>query len=98
MKKWYINKTIWSTSINSDRWIFLIDNKMLTFIDCRLRVIKQVHNQFMGGLDTIMIGDLYQAPLVWDSWIFKSKTKPLARKCKMLQIKTSNETKWYKFF
>jgi hypothetical protein len=37
---------------------------MLTFIDCRLRVIKQVHNQFMGGLDTIMIGDLYQAPLV----------------------------------
>jgi hypothetical protein len=37
---------------------------MLTFIHCRLRVIKQVHNQFMGGLDTIMTADPYQAPLV----------------------------------
>jgi len=57
---------------------FLIDNKILTFIHCRLRVIKQVHNQFMGGLDIIMTGNLYQAALVRDSWIFKSKTKPLA--------------------
>jgi hypothetical protein len=51
---------------------------MLTFIDRRLRVIKQVHNQFMGGLDIILTRDLYQVPLVQDSWIFKSKTKPLA--------------------
>jgi len=47
-------------------------------------VIKQVHNQFMGGLDIIMTSDFYeypkarkktyyQAPLVKDSWIFKPK-------------------------
>jgi hypothetical protein len=57
---------------------FLIGNKMLTFIDHRLHVIKRVHNQFMGGLDIIMTRDLYKAPLLQDSWIFKSKTKPLA--------------------
>jgi hypothetical protein len=34
-------------------------------------VIKQVHNEFIGELDIIMIGDFYQAPLVPDSWIFK---------------------------
>jgi hypothetical protein len=37
---------------------------MLSFIDCRLQIIKQVHNQFMGGLDIIMIGDFYQVLLV----------------------------------
>jgi hypothetical protein len=37
---------------------------MLTFIDRILHVNKQIHNQFMGGLDNIMIGELYQAPLV----------------------------------
>jgi hypothetical protein len=50
---------------------FLIGNKMLTFIDHRLHVIKQIHNQFMDGLDIIMTRDLYKAPLVQDSWIFK---------------------------
>ncbi len=44
---------------------------MLSFIDRRLRVIKQVHNEFMGGLDVIMIDDFYQPPHVPDSWIFK---------------------------
>ncbi len=44
--------------------IFLIGSKMLTFIDHILHVNKQIHNQFMGGLDNIMIGELYQAPLV----------------------------------
>jgi hypothetical protein len=46
---------------------------MLSFIDCKLRIIKQVHNQFMGNFDVIMIGDFYQTPLVQDSWIFSSK-------------------------
>jgi hypothetical protein len=27
---------------------------MLTFIDQRLLIIKQIHNQFMGDLDVIM--------------------------------------------
>jgi hypothetical protein len=40
---------------------------MLTFIDCKLQVIKQVHNQYMGGLDVIIISDFYQAPPVQDS-------------------------------
>jgi hypothetical protein len=50
---------------------------MLTFIDHRLCVIKQVHNQFMGGFDVIMTRDLYQVLLLQDSWIFKFKTNSL---------------------
>jgi len=46
---------------------------MLSFIDHRLRIIKQVHNQIMGGLDVMMINDFYRAPFVQDSWIFSSK-------------------------
>ncbi len=53
--------------------IFLVGNRMLSFIDHRLRVIKQVHKTFMGGLDVIMTHDFYQAPLVQNLWIFKSK-------------------------
>jgi hypothetical protein len=40
-----------------------------------LHVVKQVHNEFMGGLDVIMKGDFYQTPPIWDSWIFKPKIK-----------------------
>jgi hypothetical protein len=51
---------------------------MLTFIDHKLLcVVKQVLNQFMGGLDITMIGDLYQASPVQDSWICKSKNNSL---------------------
>lgn len=39
--------------------ISLVGIKMLTFINNRLRVIKQVHSEFMGGFDIIMIGDYY---------------------------------------
>jgi hypothetical protein len=39
--------------------ISLKGNRMLTFIDYRLCAIKQVHNQFMGGLDVTMLGDFY---------------------------------------
>jgi hypothetical protein len=28
----------------------------------------------MGGLDVIITSDFYQAPLIWDSWIFKPIT------------------------
>jgi hypothetical protein len=37
-------------------------NRMLTFTDHKLHVIKQAHNQFMGGLDVIMTCDFYQIP------------------------------------
>jgi hypothetical protein len=50
---------------------------MLTFIDCKLHDIKQTHNEFMGGLDVIMINDFYQASLVWNSWIFNSRIEKL---------------------
>jgi hypothetical protein len=39
--------------------ISLKGNRVLTFIDCRLHAIKQVHNQFMGGPDVIMTCDFY---------------------------------------
>jgi hypothetical protein len=35
---------------------------MLSSIDYKLGIIKQVHNQFMGGLDVIIISDFYQTP------------------------------------
>jgi hypothetical protein len=40
--------------------IFLVRNIMLTFINCRLRDIKQLHNKFMGCFDVIMTSDFYQ--------------------------------------
>ncbi len=52
--------------------IFLVGNRMLNFIDCRLCVIKQVDNEFMGRLDVIMINDFHQTPHIQNSWIFKS--------------------------
>jgi hypothetical protein len=49
--------------------ISLVGNKLLSFIDHKLHVIKQVHDNFMGGLDIIMSCDFYQVPLIRDSWI-----------------------------
>jgi hypothetical protein len=54
--------------------IFLAGNKMLFFIDRKLCIIKQVHNEFMGGLNVIMTSDFYQTPLVQNSRIFKPIT------------------------
>jgi len=47
--------------------VSLIDNSMLFFIDRKLRIIKYVYNEFMGGLDVIMIGDFYQTPPIRNS-------------------------------
>jgi hypothetical protein len=44
---------------------------MLSFIDCKLHVIKHVHKEFMSALDVIMTSDFYQAPIVQDLQIFK---------------------------
>jgi hypothetical protein len=52
----------------------LVGNRMISFINNKVHIIKQVHNEFMGGLNVIMIGDFYQAPLVQNSWIFKPIT------------------------
>jgi hypothetical protein len=57
---------------------FLVRNKMLTFIDHKLLcVIKQVHNQFLGGVDITMTRNFYQASPFQDSWIFKYKASSL---------------------
>jgi hypothetical protein len=44
--------------------ISLVGNKMLSFINHRLQIIKQVHHQFMGGINVIMTSYFYQVPLV----------------------------------
>jgi hypothetical protein len=54
--------------------IYLVGNKMISFIDCRLCIIKPVHNEIMGGLDVIMTSDFYQGPPIQVSWIFKPIT------------------------
>jgi hypothetical protein len=54
--------------------VFLVGNRMLSFIDRKLHIIKQVHNEFMGGLNVIMTSDFYQAPLVRNLWILKPIT------------------------
>jgi len=43
--------------------ISLIGNKVLSFINRRLHVTKQVHNEFMGGLNVTVIGDYIKFPL-----------------------------------
>jgi hypothetical protein len=43
---------------------FLLGNIRLTFGDYRLLVIKQGHNEVIGGLDIIIIIYIYQVPLV----------------------------------
>jgi len=46
---------------------------MLSFIDYSLCVIKQVHDDFMDGLDVIMSSDFYQAPPIQNSCIFRPR-------------------------
>jgi hypothetical protein len=47
--------------------ISLVGVKMFNVINNRLKSIKHIQNNFFGGVDVIMIGDFYQAPLVKDS-------------------------------
>jgi hypothetical protein len=57
--------------------IFLIRSRMFAMVDWRMRTIMQIHNDFMGGLDVIVTGDLYQAPPVLDCWIYNSQSAGL---------------------
>jgi hypothetical protein len=58
-------------------WVLVIDgislvrSRMFAMVDRRMKIIMQAHNNFMGGLDVIVIGDLYQAPPICDRSIFK---------------------------
>jgi hypothetical protein len=52
--------------------ISLVGARMFNAIENMLRSIKHIQNKCFGGVDIIMIGDFYQAPLVKDSWIFQT--------------------------
>jgi hypothetical protein len=47
---------------------------MLSFIDHRFHVIKQVHKKFMVGLDVVMTSNFDQILRIQYSWILKLKT------------------------
>ncbi len=50
--------------------ILVVGVRMFNVINNRLRSIKHIQNNFFGGVDVIMIGGFFQAPLMKDSWIF----------------------------
>jgi hypothetical protein len=39
--------------------VFLVGNETLSFINHRLHFIKQIRNEFMGGLNLIIFSDFY---------------------------------------
>jgi hypothetical protein len=50
--------------------ISFIGSRMFFFIDLHLRSIKYTHNHLFGNMDVIITGDLYQAPLIRNNWVF----------------------------
>jgi hypothetical protein len=60
----------WDTFIKAyDQLCLLVTDEVSLVSNKMLRIIKQVHNEYMGGLDIIMTNDFYQAPPIRDSWI-----------------------------
>ena len=49
--------------------VSMVGNKMLTFMDTRLKQLTGTNKTF-GGISIIAVGDLYQLQPVGDSWIF----------------------------
>jgi hypothetical protein len=45
---------------------------MLNVIDNRLKFIKHIQNNFVGGVDVIIARDFYQTSFKKDSWIFQN--------------------------
>jgi hypothetical protein len=43
---------------------------MFTFVDRKLKLMKHVHNTFLGNLDVIIKDYFYQVPPICDSWVF----------------------------
>jgi hypothetical protein len=52
--------------------ISLVGARMFNVIVNRLRSIKHIQNKNFGGVDVIMVGDFFEAPIVKDSWIFQN--------------------------
>ncbi len=46
--------------------ITLVKNRMLTFIKCKLGILKQIQIEFMDDIDDRMKSDLYKVELVCD--------------------------------
>jgi hypothetical protein len=44
--------------------ISIINSRILFFFDLCLKSIKHTHNHFLGNMDIIITGDLYQARFV----------------------------------
>ena len=60
--------------------ISMVGNKMLNFIDTRLKELTSTNRPF-GGISIIAVGDLFQLQPVCDSWIFSDLShgvQPLA--------------------
>jgi hypothetical protein len=64
-----MKKDIWFFFFQTYKKLYLlfVYEILLIFINCRLQVMKQTHNWFMGGLEIIVICEFYQTPLVWNS-------------------------------
>jgi hypothetical protein len=50
---------------------------MINIIDQRLQSIKHMHSNFFGDLDVIVIDNFYQAPPIWNKWVFQIFIKAL---------------------
>jgi hypothetical protein len=57
--------------------ISLVGSRMFAMVDRRMRTIIQTHNDFIGGLDVIVTGDLYKAPPICDRWMYNSQSASL---------------------
>jgi hypothetical protein len=66
---------------------------MLTFIDHRLHILEQVHDQFMGGLNVIM-NVIFTKFILFELHAFKNKTNQFnILDVKHYELKKSNDTK-----
>jgi hypothetical protein len=62
--------------------ISLVGNVMLTFIDHRLHILEQVHDQFMGGINVIMTCNFTKF-ILFEIHEFKNKTNEFIKKKKI---------------
>jgi hypothetical protein len=52
--------------------ISFVGARIFNVIDNKLRSIKHIQNNFVGGVDVLMTNDLCQSALVKYNWIFQN--------------------------
>jgi len=52
--------------------ISFVGARIFNVIDNKLRSIKHIQNNFVGGVDVLMTNDLRQSALVKYNWIFQN--------------------------